>query len=193
MSSSDINEYNNNNNKDNNNNNNNNNKDNNNNNNNKDKDKDKDKGKKEYLRDIIAWKVKLFPRLIEAINPLYCFNSCSFKMHKSKLSTLRMVAFTEIGIDCVYTLEASIAGKDPIGHFGVDHLLQAGKDVCIAILAAWPSMSLLPLDGYQYNANMSIVDGYLDGLNSTANDNGLVSDRDSVKALVDDIGKWRRY
>ena len=151
----------------------------------------KDKGKKEYLRDIIAWKVKLFPRLIEAINPLYCFNSCSFKMHKSKLSTLRMVAFTEIGIDCVYTLEASIAGKDPIGHFGVDHLLQAGKDVCIAILAAWPSMSLVPLDGYQCNDNMSIVDSYLDGVNSAAKD--LVSDRDGVKSLVDEIGKWRRY
>ena len=151
----------------------------------------KDKGKKEYLRDIIAWKVKFFPRLVEAINPLYCFNSCSFKIHKSKLSTLRMVAFTEIGIDCVYTLEASIAGKDPIGHFGVDHLLQAGKDVCIAILAAWPSMSLAPLDGYQFNDNLSIVNNYLDRVNSAAKD--LVSDRESVKSLVDEIGKWRRY
>lgn len=151
----------------------------------------KDKGKKEYLRDIIAWKVKLFPQLMEAINPLYCFNSCSFKMHKSKLSTLRMVAFTEIGIDCVYTLEASIAGKDPVGHFTVDHLLQAGKDVCIAILAAWPSISSVPLDGHQSNENMTIVSNYLDNINCGSKD--LVSDKETVRSLVEEIGKWRRY
>lgn len=51
-------------------------------------------------------------------------------MHKSKSGTMRIVAFTELGIDCVYTVEASLAGSDCI-HFGPQELLRMGHSICL--------------------------------------------------------------
>jgi hypothetical protein len=51
------------------------------------------------LRDVLAWRVKLLPRVLDVIAPVFSLESCSFKMHKAKSSTMRMVAFTELGVN----------------------------------------------------------------------------------------------
>ena len=53
-------------------------------------------------------------------------------MQKAKASTFRMVAFTELGVDNVYTLEASLAGKSP-RHFGAVDLMCVGRDLARAL------------------------------------------------------------
>ena len=92
------------------------------------------------LRDILAWRVKLLPRIIGASAPLFSLDSCSFKMQKAKSSTMRMVVFTELGIDCCYTIEASLAGKFPY-HFNIADLYDIGKNVCKSLLTAFPSIA----------------------------------------------------
>ena len=52
----------------------------------------------------------MFPRVCGFLSNHFSIDSCSFKMQKAKASTFRMVAFTELGVDNVYTLEASLAG-----------------------------------------------------------------------------------
>lgn len=91
-------------------------------------------------RDVVAWRVRLLPRIFDATIPIFSFNSCSFKMQRAKASTMRMVAFTEMGVDCVYTVEASLAGKEP-DHFGAHDLIHLGRELCVGILAAYPSMA----------------------------------------------------
>lgn len=92
------------------------------------------------LRDVLAWRVKLLPRIIGAAAPTFSLDNCSFRMQKGKASTMRMVAFTELGIDCCYTIEASLAGKGAF-HFSVGDLMEMGENVCQGLLTAFPSMA----------------------------------------------------
>ena len=62
-------------------------------------------------------------------------------MIKEKSTTLRMVAFLELGIDCVYTIEASLAGKGN-KHFSVQDLVGFGESMCFAFLEIYPSVAL---------------------------------------------------
>lgn len=41
-------------------------------------------------RDIIAWRVKLLPRMFDASIQDFSIKSCSFKMHRTKSQTMRM-------------------------------------------------------------------------------------------------------
>jgi len=92
------------------------------------------------LRDVLAWRVKLLPRVLDVIAPVFSLESCSFKMHKAKSSTMRMVAFTELGVDCVYTIEASLAGKFPY-HFSAGDLINLGREMCTGLLTIYPSLA----------------------------------------------------
>lgn len=62
-------------------------------------------------------------------------------MIKEKSTTLRMVAFLELGIDCVYTIEASLAGKGN-KHFSVQDLIGFGESMCFSFLEIYPSVAL---------------------------------------------------
>ena len=84
------------------------------------------------LIDTLGWKVRLFPRLLDHISPHFTLESCNFKLHKSKASTMRMVNFIELGVDCVYTIEASLAGKGPY-HFSAGDLQDFGMSVGLAL------------------------------------------------------------
>jgi hypothetical protein len=84
------------------------------------------------LSDMLAWKVRLLPRVLSVLSTNFDFESCNFKLHKSKASTMRMVTFLELGVDCVYTIEASLAGKSPL-HFSVHDLIAFGEDICKGI------------------------------------------------------------
>jgi len=102
------------------------------------------------MRDIVVWRVKLLPRIIGATAPLFSLDSCSFRMQRAKATTMRMVVFTELGIDCCYTIEASLAGKGD-QHFGIRDLMDIGASVCTGLLAATPSM--LPTTSPHYGVN----------------------------------------
>jgi hypothetical protein len=62
------------------------------------------------IAEVMKWKVKLFPRILDKFSKLFVYDHCTFSLQKSKVESLRMVAFLELGIDNAYTLEASLAG-----------------------------------------------------------------------------------
>lgn len=67
-----------------------------------------------------------------------------YRMEASKASTMRMVMFTELGIECSYTVEASLAGARG-RHFGVEDLIRMGADLgrwCVVVLSAFVLRSL---------------------------------------------------
>ena len=55
---------------------------------------------------------RAFPYILSKISEVFAYNYCSFKMQKSKDSTLRITFFREIRCNLVYTLEASFCGPN---------------------------------------------------------------------------------
>lgn len=55
---------------------------------------------------------RVFPYILSKISPIFAYHYCSFKMQKSKESTLRITVFREINCAYIYTLEASFCGPD---------------------------------------------------------------------------------
>lgn len=68
----------------------------------------------------------------------------SLKMHKSKATTMRMVTFLELGVDCVYTIECSLAGKYP-HHFTAQDLLKFGSELGLGLVEVYPSLTTSPI------------------------------------------------
>lgn len=88
-------------------------------------------------KDTLNWRVRLFPRVLASLNHNIDLNYCSFKLMPAKASTMRIVMFTEFGIDCSYTVEASLGGGCGY-HYGVRDLIQVGYDLCTGILEQYP-------------------------------------------------------
>lgn len=55
---------------------------------------------------------RVLPMIVARNSPLFSFASCDFKVHKSKLSTARVVVHRELGVVNSYTLEASFCGPN---------------------------------------------------------------------------------
>jgi len=91
-------------------------------------------------RDFLDWRVKLFPRTLATVSDMFLLEGCSFKVHRSKASTMRIVNFIELGIDCVYTIEASLAGLQPT-HFGAHDLSRFGEHICKSLIEIYPAMA----------------------------------------------------
>lgn len=58
---------------------------------------------------------RVFPMIVARHAPCFSFASCDFSIHKSKVTTARVVVHQELGVTNSYTLEASFCGPD----FGV--------------------------------------------------------------------------
>jgi hypothetical protein len=56
------------------------------------------------------WWVRLFPQAMQRLCPDFVAQNCSYRMHKSKASTMRIVMYSEHGVHNAYTLETSLAG-----------------------------------------------------------------------------------
>ena len=95
-------------------------------------------GKKE---DRVRSLPRFFSKKIESFMPSYC----SFKVPSSKLSTSRAVMALEIGIECSYTLEVSLAGDDK-RLFQPTDLLNIGKSMG-KCLHDWMHPALSYLEG----------------------------------------------
>ena len=75
---------------------------------------------------------RVFPLIMSRVSKPFEYEFCSFKMQKSKESTLRITVFKELGISNVFTLESSFCGNKGV-HFGVEELMEIGKDVCLTL------------------------------------------------------------
>lgn len=104
-------------------------------------------------------RIKLFPSLMGEGCPFFYPENCSYRMHKSKASTMRIVMFTGHGIVNAYTLETSLAGAKG-RHFTSQDLLDIGEHFCRALFtygdtlgpsAMLPSPALIPSEsvGFQ--------------------------------------------
>lgn len=93
---------------------------------------------------------EVLPGILAKRLPYFSLASCSYKMHKTKASTGRIVAFQELGIALSYTLEASLCGgtglrPDPDGtpssptatrpaaHFNTSHYCRVGHFFALAV------------------------------------------------------------
>lgn len=88
----------------------------------------------------IYTQVKLFPRIMEQCIPSYNTTASFFRMDSIKSSTMRMVLFTEFGIECSYTIETSMAGYDG-KHYTEPDLQRLGRDIGHCIVSWSPSVS----------------------------------------------------
>jgi len=66
--------------------------------------------------------------------PAFAPGNCSFRMHKSKASTMRIVMFDHHGIINAYTLETSLAGVNG-RHFSCHDLQYIGENFCRTLVA----------------------------------------------------------
>jgi len=130
-------------------------------------------------RDLLDWKVKLFPRVLATMSDVFLFESCSFKVHRSKASTMRIVNFIELGVDCVYTIEASLAGLQPT-QFSAHDLVKFGFDVCRSLLEVYPAFA-------PRNSN------YLNKPNWSPSIYCLKNVIDPGVSLAHEIEKWREF
>ncbi|ETK95645.1 hypothetical protein L915_01440 [Phytophthora nicotianae] len=55
---------------------------------------------------------RVFPMIVARHAPCFSFSSCDFTVHKSKMTTARVVVNQELGVTNSYTLEASFCGPD---------------------------------------------------------------------------------
>ena len=81
---------------------------------------------------------RTFPFLLSKISNFFLYKSCSFRMQKSKESTLRISVYKETRVFNTYTLESTFSGCDfgPKSgiHLTTEDLKQMGKDLCITIM-----------------------------------------------------------
>lgn len=58
-----------------------------------------------------SWtKVRLFPRILAKITPLFNLKDCRFRVDQSKLGTARVIVWKEFGVTNSFTLENSFHG-----------------------------------------------------------------------------------
>ena len=76
---------------------------------------------------------RIIPRILSKLTTCFKYNLCSFRMQKSKESTLRISMFKELKIPNIFTLESSFCGSDGF-HYSVEDLMNMGKNLCISLL-----------------------------------------------------------
>jgi hypothetical protein len=62
---------------------------------------------------MVSWtKTRLLPKLFAKNEPIFDYNSCRFSEEKLKLTTARIVVWSEMKVTNSLTLEISMFGKD---------------------------------------------------------------------------------
>jgi cytosolic carboxypeptidase protein 2/3 len=79
-----------------------------------------------------------FPYVLSKLSSFFSYKSCSFRMQRSKESTLRIAVFNETKVFNTYTLESTFCGCD-FGelaglHLTTEDLKTMGKDLCMALI-----------------------------------------------------------
>ena len=81
---------------------------------------------------------RAYPYILSKSSEYFSYQSCTFRVQKSKESTMRVSLFKETRIPFIYTMEASFGGCD-FGafaglHLTAENLMRMGKDLCMAIM-----------------------------------------------------------
>lgn len=81
---------------------------------------------------------RLFPRILSQVSTALNYSQCSFKVHKSKLTTARVVVWQEVGLVPSYTLEASFHGgihteTGSVKDWGRREYMEIGRDIVKAL------------------------------------------------------------
>lgn len=62
---------------------------------------------------MISWtKTRLLPKILASNEPIFDYNSCRFSQDRSKLTTARVVVWSEMKVTNSFTLEISMFGKN---------------------------------------------------------------------------------
>lgn len=78
--------------------------------------------------------IRLIPYLFSQKSEIFSLKSSKFRIEKSKISTGRVVNFSEFGILSSYTLEASFYGSSLNDfHFSISELASLGKTLCLLL------------------------------------------------------------
>lgn len=81
---------------------------------------------------------RLFPFIMSKLCDNFAYEGCRFNVHKSKEATARVTLWKDLKIPSVFTMEASFCGSD-FGknkgiHYTVEHFMEAGRKMCLALL-----------------------------------------------------------
>ncbi|KAG7398042.1 Cytosolic carboxypeptidase 2 [Phytophthora boehmeriae] len=81
---------------------------------------------------------RVFPMIVARYASCFAFENCDFNVHKSKMTTARVVVNQELGVTNSYTLEASFCGSDFGTHkdtqFSTWDLEEMGRAWCKSLL-----------------------------------------------------------
>ena len=76
---------------------------------------------------------RIFPLVLSKISSMFKYNLCSFRMQKSKESTLRISMYKELKVSGVYTLESSFCGSDGF-HYTIEDLKNFGRSIVLGLM-----------------------------------------------------------
>ena len=103
------------------------------------------------------------------------------------------------GVDCSYTLEASLGGKNGF-HFSVNDLLQLGQDLCASFLELYPFCTSTPkpitLTDPVLSSNLSRSSSALVGettINATTAAAADSPEMDTITSLRNELLLWKKY
>ena len=81
---------------------------------------------------------RAFPFIVSKLSTHFSYRFCSFRMQKSKESTMRITEFKDTRVPAVYTLEASFYGPTagPLQgqHYSMEHLQEMGMQLAKALM-----------------------------------------------------------
>ena len=88
---------------------------------------------------------RLFPFILSKICPAFCYRGCTFGIHPTKETTLRVAFFKDLEVPNVYTLETSFCGPvSPRLHFTTSDLKSIGTSLCLALITNYTETAVLP-------------------------------------------------
>lgn len=93
-----------------------------------------------YGCDIQAFpeKTREYPYTLSKISNFFSYKYCTFNIHKSKESTMRVALFKETKVPNIYTLEASFAGCNfgllEGSHFSTGDFKKMGEEIGVALM-----------------------------------------------------------
>lgn len=103
-------------------------------------------------------RTRTFPYILSKASNFFSYKNCSFRMQKSKQSTLRIAIFNETKVLSTYTLESTFCGCDfgPNAglHLTTEDLKLMGKQLCLAIMI---NNNLTPINSLQKSIQKSEI------------------------------------
>ena len=106
-----------------------------------------------------SWtKVRLYPRVLARVTPVFNIQDCKFKVEKSKAGTARIVVWKEFKVTNSFTLENSFYGYDYGNLFVKDYSTDDLRELGMNLVNALDQYRLLLLD---IQKDLNLTGGWL--------------------------------